>query len=364
MESMPIEPLPILTSTVVNPERTFEGMPPSPNTKNGDNPVPGDAAQPNPWDAFWVGRTDDADNFVTSIAEKLSDEWRQFFEAELAARSVSRCIDLAAGSGAVAMLASEVAGQNLSSVQFDLHCLDYSPAACAALADQIPLAHVAVGLCQSPPFPPRSFDIVVSQFGIEYGGVDAFGVAAKLLNDGGVFRAICHKQSGGIFTECATNAKVAEDILGTGVLGAAKAAVAAIEYRAPGQAGVAPVAVRQSLAQAVQRLEGVVTQYGAHAAGGLAAKLYGDLGRMFRAIDTFAKDDVIAWCDRFDQETRSYQDRMNAMVNAALSDKDLESICTLIADAGAEVIDHETGPVRDQDEVIGWRITARQSPQA
>ena len=46
------------------------------------------------------------------------------------------------------------------------------------------------------PLPDSSFDFVVSQFGVEYAGIDAFIEAARLVKPGGQLSLLCHYQDG------------------------------------------------------------------------------------------------------------------------------------------------------------------------
>ena len=143
------------------------------------------------WSEYWENDSPKGEVFVTSQGEKhpaLAEYWARTFQGQ--ARG-TKIIDLASGAGSVFACLPEDHGH-------ELFAADISDVALTLLRERFPSAHTVACSAAKVPLDDESFDLVVSQFGIEYAGVEAFAEAARLLAEGGRLVALCHISGGHI----------------------------------------------------------------------------------------------------------------------------------------------------------------------
>ncbi len=105
----------------------------------------------------------------------LAEFWLSRF-ADLA--EGARVLDVASGAGSIYAHLDPGHG-------FDLNATDIAPEALEALAKRIEGVSTEVSGAENLPYEDASFDLVVSQYGIEYAGSEAFSEAARLVRPGG-----------------------------------------------------------------------------------------------------------------------------------------------------------------------------------
>lgn len=125
------------------------------------------AVRRNAWSSYWANGTlhSCAGSFAGNYAGAIADFWRPLFERLQPGESV---LDIATGNGALPMLAWE---QRKSGGGISIDAVDL---AVVAPAWHDPDKHVAIrfhpGVCMEQlPFPDQGFDLVASQYGLEYG---------------------------------------------------------------------------------------------------------------------------------------------------------------------------------------------------
>ena len=179
------------------------------------------------WDAYWRGMHAAAAYGAGGLHQAtLHQFWGDLFSTTCPVTTHPRVLDLACGHGAVARRAIEVA-QEIGGAAPAVHGLDFSGAAVAELRRNVPSILGVASDAARTPFRDASFDVVASQFGLEYAGPGAITEAVRLVADKGVFAAVLHMKDGAIYRECALNIEVANEILTGGVLARARSAFSA-----------------------------------------------------------------------------------------------------------------------------------------
>ena len=114
-------------------------------------------------------------------------------------------LDIACGNGAVMRFA--LAARQSSGPNSDLHIsgIDESPAALEEMRKRHPTLCGIAANAALLPFHDGAFDLVTSQFGMEYAGPNVFAEAARVVGHGGLIAAVLHLRGGGIYRECAIN---------------------------------------------------------------------------------------------------------------------------------------------------------------
>lgn len=311
------------------------------------------------WDAYWQAW----DKAVSQEEAGARDpaplqHWAAYFEREFAANRRLSMIDVACGHGPVTGVAFEAARQ--AGVSLDAYCVDYSPSAVDELLRRYPGARGVACDARRIPCPDHRFDHVVSQFGIEYAGIDAFSEAARLVAGGGALEALLHLEGGAIHAECADNLAVAVALREARLMPLARAAfVAGFDLIAGNIDDAAFQQVDKQLAPAVESAKALLRDRGPQAAGGLLANLYRDIGHMYTRMQNYVPDEVLAWIDGMSAELASYEGRMASMTRAAVGDDGIREIVALLAAAGLDVAEPTVLPLSGSGKPAAWILSAR-----
>lgn len=313
------------------------------------------------WDAFWRARDKSAQPEDPGASDRAPARfWTSLFEMEFAGREDVRLIDVASGHGAVTAIAIDAAAT--TNTHLYANCVDYSKSAIEEVCRRFP--QVQGVACDSSliPYSDRAFDLVVSQFGIEYSGEHAFEEAARLVDANGVFAALVHLQGGAIHEECADNVAVIHALNETRFLPLARAAFAAgFDLIAGKLTDPEFQEFDKELAPAVELAKGILAEKGSRAAGGLLARVYRDIAYMYSRMQNYRSDDVFAWFDGIADELRSYEGRMVSMTQCALDDSDIASVVTGIARRGFKVEPPEVLALSKNGRPGAWILVARLS---
>lgn len=281
------------------------------------------------WERYWDGSDSAAAFSSGGASHPLIDRfWRDFFgQAEFLDMPL-RLLDVATGTGSVVGVASQV----LSSLE--VHCVDISRSALQAVKQRFPQTQVYCMDASALEFPDASFDIVSSQFGVEYAGKDALLDAAAKVADNGWLAMLVHTEDSGIYRECFQAGQAIRRLQAANFLPLARQMfVAAFAAHNGGDQAVYHQAA-QRLMPAFRELEEVLNTYGAHVAGDTPLRLYQDVENIHQKLESYKSEEVIAWLDAMAAELDAYAGRMSSMCEAAISAPHLAEIRHLLAGQG------------------------------
>ncbi|MCM2327881.1 MAG: class I SAM-dependent methyltransferase [Lysobacter sp.] len=323
-------------------------------------PPAGGGAVPGAWDEYWrLSRETSALKGGGPLDEVLARFWRRVLGRPLA--TGARLLDIASGNGAVT--AAAVGAGSGSEGAMGLFGIDRAEAAVRAYKARFPTATGVAGDARRLPFADRCFDLVASQFGIEYAGVAAFGEAARVTAPGGLLAAVVHRTGGAIHRECAGNAAAMARVAASGILPAAREVFRRGAAASRGQGSRAAFRDADArLAAAVRQVEGVLTEFGAQVAGGTVQRLYGDLAHMYGRLAAYDPADVAAWADLMAREIEAYSGRMDAALEAAMDEERLARAAAQCEAGGLSVLAREelrAGP--DGGEPAAWVLVCERS---
>lgn len=289
------------------------------------------------WAAYWTGASgDDAAVRSPESAARLDRYWSQTLAARLDGLDSISHLELACGSGAVTRAlvgAARQAGVDTPR----LVCSDYARTAVAqalsTLARERPAG--AVADASRPPFAAGSFDLITSQFGIEYAGMEAFTAALPLLAKGGALIALVHIAEGPIASECRANLDLlrAEQEVG---LVAGMARLLRMARKVDAGKGNASALARQeaALSDAINAVRQKVLAAPQGPARDLLQRLIQDMVTLYQRRQAYAPRDADGWLEHQTAELESYAARMRSMLDAALSEADIETLRAGAAQAG------------------------------
>ena len=324
-------------------------------TEKPVDPTPGSAGE---WDQYWRG-AGEAGAWTAGGARHpaLRLFWMQFFESARDAVSSPRLLDVASGSGAVIECALEAfAGATL-----DAWCLDSSAAAIEGLRERFP---AVTGLqCDAGSIPPEAgrFDLITSQFGIEYAGVGAIRGLPDALAPGGRIALLLHHTDGLIQAECAASLDAVNRVQSSNFVALARDMFAAGFAAVRGADRTPYDESAKRLSPAVEAVEKVMSELGPDVAAGTVTQLYNDVARIHSRLPHYDPDEVLGWLERMESELETYGGRMASMLNAALDAEDFERACQSLTARGC--ILETAGPFKasDRDEPFGWALVAGDS---
>jgi SAM-dependent methyltransferase len=246
-------------------------------------------------------------------------------------------LDLACGNGAVTGFALNAAAESETRLP-SVVGIDTSIAALKDLETRFPPVLAVVADANRTPFEDQSFDVVASQFGIEYAGIEAIEAAARLVARGGTLAAILHLKKGAIYRECATNLQAILAVESSGILPAARDA-----FRVGIGSGTVRIAntdlqrAQARLVKAGKEVERVLRRHGHDVAGGVVQRLHADVARMYRRMGAYDPTEVANWIEGMAREVKAYAGRMSSMLAVAIDEPSLDKIVNRITLGGLSV---------------------------
>lgn len=312
------------------------------------------------WDVYWRGTKEAALQSDRGPQDKaLSEFWTQFFKVELPRHSRPRLLDAACGNGAVTGFALQTA-EVLADSDVVLSCMDYSESAVHALEEKYPRVKGVACDARETPFADGEFDIVASQFGLEYAGLTAFDEAARLVAKDGVLVAILHMKKGAIFNECKVSLNAIQTIQKCKLVSLAREAFAAGFAVIAGNATNATFReADKNLAPAVEMLKEILAKYGPLVAGGMITRLGHDLAHMYQRIDAYVAQEVFTWLDQVDKELDAYAGRMASALGSALDEPGIRQLSARLSANGLIVDTYDMLRMGDKEEPAAWILVGR-----
>lgn len=282
----------------------------------------------------------------------LEAHWRSFFRDSGLVRPNAVIADIGAGKGAALAAVAWPAG----SLRLAVDCSEAAARAAARMTGASGVAADAGRL----PFADQTANAVISQFGIEYAGDAAFAEAARLMTPAARFCSISHFMGGALDLECAANAALLEEVLGTRLFESARAAFAESFRRQRLQ--LSPLyddRIENRTRSAFDAVRAAVERAPHRAARHTLARFLDDFGRLASRRLAFDESEASAWINGMDSSLNGYLTRMRSMRAAALAPRDLQRIGAIFAAGG--LVDFRASPFHfDRGEPpAAWVIEAR-----
>jgi ubiquinone/menaquinone biosynthesis C-methylase UbiE len=241
----------------------------------------------NSWNNHWGNMSNAAayDASATHV-KTLNHFWRNRFNAISLERN--KFLDIASGGGA--LLETLVRHDYMLPEQMsEFYSADLSYAALHSVKSKYPLSKVLQTDCGQLPFKNESFNFIVSQFGIEYCGLDAFKECSRVLRKDGKFIAVCHYQGGAIETECKRNLEVLHALDDIDFFAHARLAFNIKNSKTPGDLSIK---IDVTFRNALSDFSDLVTRQ-PRAAGGQLFRLLNDTRYMYENLTRFDTSAVL-----------------------------------------------------------------------
>ncbi len=296
------------------------------------------------WSEYWDQEGSGGEVFVSGRGERhpaLAAHWQRVFGG---LGPGTRVLDIASGAGSIFATLPE--GHDLA-----LTAIDIAGEALAALSERIAGVETVLASAGDLPFSDRSYDLVVSQFGIEYAGIPAFAEAARVVADGGYLAVLAHIEDG--YIDGNNKAQLAEADLVRSSQFIPKA-VALTEAAFGGDAKRLReleedfVPLIRTLGDAARRCPRGVHSY-----------LLAGFRQLYENRQRYDCGDITGWLDGMQGEVDRTVDRLTRMRAAALSDDGVKTVGDLIAGAGLTDFVAEPFTTPSNDIPVAWDLRAR-----
>jgi len=312
--------------------------------------------QSDSWDTYWRGIGAASAYSSGGVNHPLIHNfWDDFFNHQMGKLDNPRIIDIASGNGAVLKQALDI----FANQPFSLSSLDVSSAAIENIAQQFPMVEGLVADAASIPLESSSFDLVCSQFGVEYAGQEAIFETARLVADGGYLVLLLHCQGSTIDLECKQSLDATRRLQDSGFIEKSsilfKAAFAAMQ----GAARQPYEDAAKQLAPAISSLEDIMREYGPHVAGDTIIRLYNDVDEIHQKIQRVDQQEVLSWLEGMQLELEAYAARMTTMSQAAINADDFELIKTQLDTSGFSFERAEFLQGTEHEQILAWCVIAR-----
>ncbi len=293
------------------------------------------------WNQYWhadriASCFDDAG--ARNYDEFVASGWRQFFDA--LPRS-ARILDLCTGNGAIALLAAESAN-DLKIVAVDQADIDprlYVTRHQKTLAKIQFAPRVNIELL---PFEDRTFDGLVSQYGVEYSDLDkSIPEMSRVVASGGRLRLVMHAAEGSV---AATTQRLIPEIdfllVDLDLVGSALACFETVTAAERGNA-----TTHQTWSQAKARLsafENALRQTGERISQAADANMLRNAGAtlldLFNRRAQFEVAELLSSAEKVRTELKAHRGRLEQLLAASVTRSRAEDIAGLFRQLGARTI--------------------------
>jgi len=310
------------------------------------------------WDSYWQGaQTSGAYTGGGSSHPLVTSFWTHLFIIAKDRESTPRIIDIASGNGAVVDCANTVFEGRLP----EFTCLDVSTSAIRILEERFPGVHGLVADASSIPLDSASFDIVTSQFGVEYAGLEAINEVIRLLAPGGELALLLHHRGGVIYEQCGASLDATRQMQTAGFIPKCIAmfetGFAALGGGDRGEYNTAG----KEFAPAIKAMEAILAQYGTDVADGTILRLYRDVRTIHSRMPHYEPGEVIDWLNKLQQETDAYEGRMASMLDVAIDEARFQQLCADLNEQGVEVLRAEPLSTADDRPPVAWVLVAKKN---
>ena len=315
------------------------------------------------WDRYWqcdrIASCFDGAG-ASNYDESIAAGWTGFLE-RLPPRA--RIIDLCTGNGAIALFAagvSQCAAKEFAITAVDRADIDPPAYVSRNSAELAAINFVARTEVEALPFADGSFDVAISQYGLEYCDLSAaVPEVARVIAPGGKARFVVHAADGSVAAAAeAMLADIEMLVERIDLVGASRRCFQAV---AKVETGDASPAAREQACKAVAYFKSALQQTSGYVARATDKVLVNNSGGVmldaFQARQQVGFDAVFAKVDCVETEILAHRGRLQALLDAALDFAGASRLAEQLRAAGAE--ESAAAAVKGAQGVIGYEVTAR-----
>jgi len=298
------------------------------------------------WSDYWQHDGKGGEVFVNNKGERpayIADHWSSQL---VAVPEGGRMLDIASGAGSIYESLTDERRASVSLFASDISCN-----ALEILKKKIPHANVVVCSSIELPYEDQSFDMVVSQFGIEYAGIDAFSEAARLVAPGGYLSILSHYENGYIDQRNAAFLSGAKLALSCGYI---ETAIELTKAIFSGSKTKIRKAEKPFIASQI-----VLAKSFKENPEGIHKHLYFGYRKMYMKIQNYQERDVIAWLNAMKADIKKNIIKVTEIRKVSLRHSDMDTLRGLLSAEGLIDIGISTLTIPDYEDIVAWTVSAR-----
>jgi len=299
-------------------------------------------AQEAGWTDYWHKEGVGGEVFVgpqNQRNESLGNFWRETLGA---LAPDTRLLDIACGAGSV--FAALPGDHGL-----ELHGSDVSSQALKLLRSRIGDVTCSQSSATNLDYPNQHFGMVVSQFGLEYAGLEAFHEAGRVIAPQGAFAFLCHCEGGYV------DKRTSSQLAGAQAARSSQFALKAAQL-VRAMFALEPTAVKRSAAE-FQKSEVLVRNAIAKHPEGIHTHLYQGFRQLYSNYKKYALDDILKWLADVSSEIEMTVARLSQMQSAMLNETRMREALAQLSAAGLEVNEPEAIKLDEHDAPLAWHLS-------
>ena len=292
------------------------------------------------WDTFWRSAST-SEVLVTDTGARnpaLDTFWASTMQRVTPQQSV---VDIGCGAGSLSQ-GLVCAPALLVGVDISLTALTRSQSDASSML-------VVQAMNERLPLQPGSFDLVVSQFGVEYGGIVALAEACALVSPGGVLRCLVHCADSAIQQSAQRDLQYIELLATSDFFASARSLTRALAAEDQQQLDAASAQFTES----EQAVRAAVKIDASHFAG------YSYLGfqSLLRRWARYEPDDILLWLTQMEEEADQGAARLRTMQSAAMTDTKWRALASLLSQRGLPSLHRQPVHSSETNHLIGWEVS-------
>lgn len=293
------------------------------------------------WLEYWQQDELMPDVFTDKHGNKhhgLEEFWHKHFDSF---SQGSKVIDIASGAGAIYRCINDIQ-------RYEAHALDISSDALAILKTDLPSVNIHPCMLDANTLSNTDFDAVVSQFGIEYLGVDGFMQAARLLKPGGTCVFLSHFKDGAIdyVTQRSLNGLLL--IKDNAFLSLSKSVADAFDKDER--------ALVEQCVNAFMQVEPSIAEYCKNVPDGHHVHLYEGVKQLLSNYNQYEHKTVVDWIEQANTQAMENIERLQSMHSAALSQPQLDELTNQLLEHQVKITQIRPFKLRKEDAPVAWEI--------
>ncbi len=325
--------------------------------------IPSQNQEAGAWKQFWTGRADGQEHQFRDdrAASVLHGHWGRVLDDAFSGKTQISLIDLACGEGEVLGLAG-LAAQKASGLAVHAVAADIAKDAVGLASSRQTafIPHALVADSASLPIADMSFDLVLSQYGLEYAGPEAVLEAGRIVAPGGRLHALLHCAGGAVAQSCQPIATFLEQVIRSGLLERLDDFVITIPRA---MAGTVSRETGQACAESLREAVEAAAQAAGPAAPGPArdhvVRLIQDCQSVASRLGAYRTEDLQAWITAQSVELEAFHHRMTSMLRVALNHDEIQRVAGQLSALGLSVANVETLALEAGAPPLAWIVDAR-----
>ncbi len=291
------------------------------------------------WDNYWQGRASkQSGNALVEVGIENNHALKMFWIETFSEINASdKIIDLACGAGSVLEHAHSLGLSDLTGV-------DVSQEALNVMREKIP---PAIGICAQVddiPQADNSFDLIVSQYGVEYAGdrsklLQSFREMRRILRSKGRITIIAHAKNGVIYDGCETSLNNSKRIEDSGFMKVTKDVISTLHgnetQRKSRDLQKQMTRLNQAAEPIMNWLSTSDTQKDEFAR--FAYHILQSSHKLITNHNAYSRADSLNWISSIQSELDAYEGRMVSMTTAALTQAEISDLIKKLNKDGDEL---------------------------